>query len=69
VALEKKIAIALEFEKMAMRDKRITKSSGSSYGESTVEIFISSSAGFTRSYKASACSPGVSVVEMQTGGM
>jgi len=73
VTLEKKIAMALELEKMTMSDNRITKSSGSSYGESTGEIFISSSAGFTKSFKVSGCSLGVSVVaekgeQKKTGG-
>jgi PmbA protein len=73
VGLEKKIALALEMEKIAMNDNRITKSSGSSYGEAIVEIFISSSSGSTRSYKASGCSLGVSVVaekgdQKKTGG-
>jgi len=62
VALDRKIAMALELEKMAMSDSRITKSSGSSYGERISEVFIASSFGPTRSYKASGCSLGVSVV-------
>jgi len=62
VTLEKKIAMALELEKLAMSDSRITKSSGSSYGESIQEIIIASSTGTARSYKVSACSLGVSVV-------
>ena len=71
--LEKKIAMALELEKIAMSDNRITKSSGSSYGEGITEVFISSSRGSTRSYKASGCSLGVSVVaekgdQKKTGG-
>jgi len=73
VALDRKIAMALELEKMAMSDSRITKSSGSSYGESISEVFIASSFGPTRSYKASGCSLGVSVVaekgdQKKTGG-
>jgi PmbA protein len=73
IALEKKIAMAIELEKMTMSDNRITKSSGSSYGESVDEIFISSSAGFNKSYKVSGCSLGVSVVaekgdQKKTGG-
>jgi PmbA protein len=73
VALDRKIAMALELEKMAMSDARITKSSGSSYGESISEVFIASSFGPTRSYKASGCSLGVSVVaekgdQKKTGG-
>jgi PmbA protein len=73
VSLDRKIAMALELEKMAMSDNRITKSSGSSYGESISEIFIASSAGPSMSYKASGCSLGVSVVaekgdQKKTGG-
>ena len=73
VTLENKIAMALEIEKMALSDSRITKSSGSSYGESTEEIFISNSAGINQNYRASGCSLGVSVVaekgnQKKTGG-
>lgn len=73
LSLDKKITLALEIEKMAMSDARITKSSGSSYGEGVTEVFIASSAGTARSYKASGCSLGVSVVaekgnQKKTGG-
>lgn len=73
IPLDKKIAMALETEKMAMSDSRITKSSGSFYGEGVSEIFIASSGGSSRSYKASVCSFGVSVVaekgdQKKTGG-
>lgn len=73
IPLDKKIAMALELEKLAMSDARITKSSGSFYGEGVTEIFIASSAGSSRSYKASGCSVGVSVVaekgnQKKTGG-
>lgn len=73
VTLDRKITMALELEKMAMSDNRITKSSGSSYGESIQEVIIASSTGPARSYKASACSLGVSVVaekgdQKKTGG-
>lgn len=73
VSLDKKIALALEIEKMAMSDSRITRSSGSSYGEGVTEVFIASSSGAARSYRASGCSLGVSVVaekgnQKKTGG-
>ncbi|MHC1730945.1 MAG: TldD/PmbA family protein [Bacteroidales bacterium] len=73
VSLDRKIAMALEIEKIAMSDARITKSSGSSYGEGVTEVFIASSAGTSRSYKVSGCSLGVSVVaekgnQKKTGG-
>jgi len=62
VPIDKKIAMALELEQLAMSDPRITKSSGSSFGEGLEEIFISNSNGFTKSYKNSGCYVGVSVV-------
>ncbi|NLE35578.1 MAG: TldD/PmbA family protein [Bacteroidales bacterium] len=73
VPLDRKIAMALELEKLAMSDTRITKSSGSSYGESVFEVVIASSSGQARSYRASGCSLGVSVVaekgdQKKTGG-
>ncbi len=62
ISLDRKIALAIELEKMAISDARITKSSGSSYSEGITEIFIASSAGTARSYRASGCSLGVGVV-------
>lgn len=62
VPMEKKIAMALELEKLAMKDPRITKSSGAGYGEGESEIFIANSNGILKSYKSSGCSLGVSVV-------
>ena len=60
--MQKKINMALELEKLAMKDRRITKSSGAGYGESESEIFIANSNGILKSYKSSGCSLGVSVV-------
>ncbi len=73
IALDTKIALALELEKIAMNDGRISKSSGASFRESVSEIFLASSAGSSRSYKSSGCSLGVSVVaekgdQKKTGG-
>ena len=73
VPMEKKIEMAIELEKLAMRDPRITKSSGSSYGEQESEVFIANSNGVSKSYKASGCAIGVSVVaekddQKNTGG-
>lgn len=73
VAMDKKIGLALELEKLAMSDKRITKSSGAGYGEGEAEVFISNSNGLLKSYRASGCSIGVSVVaekgdQKNTGG-
>jgi PmbA protein len=73
VPMEKKIQMALDLEKLAMSDKRITKSSGAGYGESESEVFIANSNGLVKSYKSSGCSLGVSVVaekgeQKNTGG-
>jgi PmbA protein len=71
--MEKKINMALELEKLAMKDPRITKSSGAGYGEGESEIFIANSNGILKKYKSSGCSLGVSVVaekgdQKNTGG-
>ncbi len=73
VTMDKKIALAVELEKLAMKDPRITKSSGAGYGEGESEVFIANSNGLVKSYKSSGCSLGVSVVaekgdQKNTGG-
>jgi PmbA protein len=60
--MEQKIALAKAVETLAMKDPRITKSAGSGYGEGEREIFIANSNGLSKSYKASSCSVGVSLV-------
>jgi PmbA protein len=72
-SMEKKIAMAAELEKLAMKDPRITKSSGSGYNEGETEVFIANSNGLVKSYKRSGFSIGVSVVaekgeQKNTGG-
>jgi PmbA protein len=72
-AIEKKIKMALDLEKLAMNTPGITKSSGAGYGEGESEIFVGNSNGILKSYKSSACSLGVSVVaekgeQKNTGG-
>jgi PmbA protein len=72
-SMDKKIQMALELEKLAMKDPRITKSSGSGYGEGEVEVFIGNSNGLLKTYKSSGCYLGVSVVaekgeQKNTGG-
>lgn len=73
VPMDRKIEMATEIEKLAMADARITKSSGSGYGEGEAEVFIGNSNGILKSYKGSGCSIGVSVVaekgdQKNTGG-
>ncbi|MGQ9621081.1 MAG: TldD/PmbA family protein [Bacteroidales bacterium] len=62
VPIDNKIKIALELEKAALKDARITKSSGAGYRERYIEIFIANSRGIFKNYKTSSCSLGVSVV-------
>jgi PmbA protein len=62
VPIDRKIQMALDLEKLAMKDPRITKSSGASYGESDGEVFIANSNGLLKSYKSAGCAIGVSVV-------
>ena len=73
IPMDKKINMALDLEKLAMKDPRITKSSGAGYGEGETEVFIANSNGLNKSYKASGCSLGVYVVaekgdQKNTGG-
>lgn len=62
VSMEQKIALAQAVEKLALSDARITKSAGAAYSEAEAEIFLANSNGLVKSYPASACSYGVSVV-------
>ncbi len=62
VPLERKIGLAKTVEKLALADKRITKSAGASYGEGDGEIIIANSLGLLKSYRSTGCSFGVSVV-------
>ncbi len=62
VSMEKKIDMALELEAQAMKDDRITHSSGASFGEGETEVLIANSKGLEKSYRSSACSLSVSVV-------
>ena len=71
--MDKKIELAKKVEKLAMKDSRITKSSGASYSEGEGEIFLANSNGLLKSYKESGCGFGVSVVaekgdQKSTGG-
>ncbi len=73
VPMDEKIDMALRLEEMAMRDPRVTKSSGSGFSESETEIFLGNSGGLLKTYKSSGCGLGVSVVaekgeQKNTGG-
>jgi PmbA protein len=62
IALDTKIELAKKVENLAMKDSRITKSAGAAYREEEGEVVIANSCGILKSYKASVCSFGVSVV-------
>lgn len=62
VSMEKKIDMALEVEAHAMKDERITHSSGASFGERESEIIVANSNGMLKTWRSSACSVGVGVV-------
>jgi len=62
IPVDSKIKMAIELEKAALKDQRITKSSGSSYREKEMEIYIVNSNGIMKNYKTTSCSLGVSVV-------
>jgi len=73
IPMEKKIELAIKVEQLAMKDSRITKSSGASYSEGEGEVFIANSNGLLKSFKESGCGFGVSVVaekddQKSTGG-
>ncbi len=62
IAMDKKIDMALELEAHAMKDPRITHSSGASFGEGETEVLVANSKGLLKIYRSSVCSVGVSVV-------
>lgn len=73
IAMEEKINMALNLEELALKDPRITKSSGCGFSESETEVFIANSRGLAKSYKSGSCGLGVSVVaekgdQKNTGG-
>lgn len=62
VPMDRKIEMAREVEKLALKDPRVTKSAGAGYGENENEVFVANSHGVSKTYKLSSCSLGVSVV-------
>jgi len=62
IPMDKKIQMAINLEKLAMKDPRITKSSGAGYGEGEGEVFIANSNGLSKNFKSTSCNIGVSVV-------
>jgi len=62
IPMDEKIDLAKQVEKLAMKDSRITKSAGASYGENDGQIFLANSNGLVKAYPSSACYFGVYVV-------
>lgn len=73
VTMQQKIEMAKEIEALALKDPRVSMSSGAGFGEGEGEVFIANSHGLSKSYKSSSCSVSVSVVaekgdQKNTGG-
>jgi len=72
IPLDRKIELIKAAEKSALKDSRITKSAGAFYGEGESEVVVANSNGLVKTYRASGCSYGVSVVaekgEQKTSG-
>ncbi len=62
VTMDEKISRIVELEKHALRDNRITKSAGASFGEYEGEVYLANSNGISKTYKSSSCGYYVSVV-------
>jgi len=62
IPLDRKIELLRATEKAAMKDPRITKSAGASYGEGESEVVIANSNGLIKSSRSTNCGFSVSVV-------
>jgi PmbA protein len=65
VPIDRKVDLAKEVEKLAMKDSRITKSAGSRYDESEGEVTLANSNGLSKNYRATGCGFGVTVVAVK----
>jgi PmbA protein len=63
---ERKIALALETERIALDDKRITNSHGASFETKEINSVIANSQGFSHEYKETVCSLSVGVQAGET---
>jgi PmbA protein len=62
IPMERKIELLKSLESSALKDPRITKSAGASYGEGEGQVFLANSNGVSKTYRSAACSLGVAVV-------
>jgi len=63
---KKKIALAVETEKIALADKRITNSHGASFETKEIKTYLANSFGFKDEYKETVCSLSVGVQAGET---
>ena len=62
IPIDKKIKMAVQIEKQALKNPKITKSAGSGFSEGETQVFLANSSGINKNYKSSYCSIGVGVV-------
>jgi len=62
VGMDDKIALITETEALALADSRVTKSDGARWGEGEGTVYLANSNGMAKSYRASGCNFGVTVV-------
>jgi len=62
MSMDSKIAMIIETEDLAMRDRRITKSDGARYNEGDGTVSLANSNGIVKNYRSSYCGFGVTVV-------
>jgi len=62
VSMDDKIALAKKVEQLAMSDSRVSKSGGSSFGDSEQEIYLANSNGLAKDFKTSVCNYGMYAV-------
>jgi PmbA protein len=60
--MERKIELAKTVERLALKDPRITKSAGATYGDADREVVLANSNGLLKTYRHSSCWLGVSLV-------
>jgi PmbA protein len=66
LATEKKIALALETERIALSDKKITNSHGANFETKEIKSILANSHGFSHEYKETVCSLSVSIQAGET---
>jgi PmbA protein len=68
LSTEKKTALALETERIALSDKRITNSHGASFESKEIRSVLANSHGFSHEYRETVCSLSVGIQAGETDG-